>query len=101
MKSSRLLAICVLLALLLVPAAIFAQEQKAPEHGFIEFGFRGVTGDVYGREAGKPGLPFTNGFRPDLSSSSLNTYADFRNSFYVPKFSAHIDNVFGSNNYLT
>ena len=101
MKSSKLLAICVLLALLLVPAAILAQEQKAPELGVIEFGFRGVAGDVYGREAGRPGTPFSNGFRPDLKSSALNTYADFRNAFYIPKFSAHIDNVFGSNSYLT
>ena len=101
MKSSKLVAIVTLLALLLVPAAIFAQEQKAPEHGVIEFGFRGVAGDVYGRQAGKPGTLFTNGFRPDLLQSPLNTYSDYRNSFYIPRFDAHIDNVFGSNNYLT
>src|SRR3569832_308064 len=101
MKSSKLVAITVLLALLLVPAAVYAQEQTAPEHGSIEFGFRGVTGDVYGRQPGQPGTQFSNGFRPNLTNSALNTYSDFRNAFYIPKFSAHIENVFGSNNYLT
>ena len=97
----KLLAICTLLALLLVPAGVFAQEQAAPEHGVMEFGFRGVAGDVYGRLPGKPGLQFSNGFRPDLLQSPLNSYSDYRTSFYVPKFSVHMDNIFGSNSYLT
>lgn len=101
MKLFKLLAICPLLALLLVPAAVYAQEQVAPEHGVIEFGFRGVTGDVYGR-TGQPGtLPFNYSFRPDLLTSTLNSYTDYRNAFYIPRFNAHIDKVFGSNNYLT
>jgi hypothetical protein len=101
MNRFKLLAICTLLALLLVPAAVFSQEQPAPEHGFIEFGFRGVTGEVYGRE-GQPGtLPFSNNFRPDLLQSPLNAYSDNRTGFYIPKFDAHVDSVFGSRNYLT
>jgi hypothetical protein len=98
MKIIKLFALCTLLALLLVPSAVFAQEQ-APERGVVEFGFRGVTGSVYGRtNAGS--VPFSNGFRPDVLNSALNTYNDYRTSFYVPKFNAHIDNIFGSDSYL-
>ena len=49
MKSFKLIALCTLLALLLVPAVLTAQEPAAPERGVFEFGFRGVTGEVYGR----------------------------------------------------
>src|ERR1044071_3135095 len=98
MKMMKLFAICTLLALLLVPSAVFAQEQ-APERGVVEFGIRGVTGDVYGRT--NPGsVPFSNSFRPNLLNSALNTYNDYSNSFFVPRFSAHIDNVFGTDSYL-
>jgi hypothetical protein len=98
MNIIKLFALCTLLALLLVPSAVFAQEQ-APERGVVEFGFRGVTGSVYGRtNAGS--VPFSNGFRPDVLNSALNTYNDYRTSFYVPKFNAHLDNIFGSDSYL-
>jgi hypothetical protein len=98
MKIFKLLAICTLLALLLVPGAVFAQEQPS-ERGVVEFGFRGVTGSVYGRtDAGS--VPFSNGFRPDVLNSALNTYNDYRSSFYVPKIDAHLDNIFGSDSYL-
>ena len=99
MKIFKLFALCALLALLLVPAAVMAQEPAAPEHGVVEFGFRGVTGSVYGRT--NPGdVPFSNNFRPDLMNSPLNTYYDYRNAFYIPKFNAQLDGIFGSTSYL-
>jgi hypothetical protein len=98
MKIFKLFALCALLALLLVPAAVVAQEQ-APERGVVEFGFRGVTGTVYGRT--NPGdVPFSNGFRPDVLNSGLNTYYDYRNSFYIPKFNYQTDSFLGSQSYL-
>ncbi len=99
MKIFKLIALSTLLALLLAPAAVMAQEQAAPERGVIEFGFRGVTGEVYGRT--DPGtVPFSNNFRPDLTNSALNLYTDNRSGFYIPKFNALLDNLFGSNSYL-
>ena len=99
MKIFKLIALCALLALLLAPAAVMAQEQAAPERGVIEFGFRGVTGEVYGRT--DPGtVPFSNNFRPALSNSALNVYTDNRSGFYVPKFNALLENIFGSNSYV-
>ncbi len=100
MKLFKLLAICALLALLLVPVAVFGQEQTAPERGVIEFGFRAVTGDVYGRTTQTGTLPFSNGFRPELASSPLNTYFDYRSSFYVPRFDLQLNDLFGARNYL-
>jgi hypothetical protein len=98
MKIFKLFALCTLLALLLVPAAVLAQEQ-APERGVVEFGFRGVTGTVYGRT--NPGdVPFSNGFRPDVLNSGLNTYYDYRNAFYIPKFNYQSDSFLGSESYL-
>ena len=98
MRLFKLLSLCALLALLLVPMAASAQEQT-PERGVIEFGIRGVTGDVYGRT--QPGtVPFSNGFRPDLLNTSLNTYNDYRNSFYIPRVNLHFDNFLGSDSYL-
>ncbi|HET7185868.1 MAG TPA: MtrB/PioB family outer membrane beta-barrel protein, partial [Terriglobales bacterium] len=99
MKTYKLLAISTLLALLLVPAAV-AQEQAAPERGVVEFGFRGVTGEVYGRTfPASTALPGTS-FSPNLSDSPLNVYSDYRNAFYVPKVNVHLDNFLGSNSYL-
>jgi hypothetical protein len=99
MKTIKLFAICALLALLLVPAAMFAQEQAPERTNVVEFGFRGVTGSVYGRtNAGS--VPFSNGFRPDLLNSPLNTYNDYRNAFYIPKISSRVDHLFGSDSYL-
>src|ERR1051326_6224268 len=99
MRIIKLAAICALLALLAVPTALYAQEHPT-ERGIIEFGFRGITGDVYGRN-GQPGtLPFSNGFRPDLLNSRINVYSDYRNAFYIPRFDTRIDSLFGTNNYL-
>ncbi len=99
MRIFKLIALCTLLALLLAPAAVYAQEQAAPEHGVIEFGFRGVTGDVYGRtDTGI--LRFSNGFQPDLLNSRLNLYTDNRSGFYIPRTDFQVDNLFGSKHYV-
>src|SRR5437868_6716400 len=99
MKIFKLLALLALLALLLVPAAVFGQEQAAPEHGVVEFGFRGVTGTVYGR-TDRSAVPFSNAFHPNLSDSALNTYYDYPNAFYIPKATVQLDSLFGSRHYL-
>src|SRR5512146_1397975 len=99
MKTTKQIAIA-LLAVLLFPAAVFSQEQVVPERGFIEFGFRGITGTVDGRT--HPGeVPFSNGFRPDVLDSSVNTYKDYRNAFYVPRSSLFMDDVLGTKSYFS
>jgi len=90
-----------LLALLLVPAAAFSQNQSAaPERGYIEFGFRGITGTVDGR-TNLGGVPFSNGFRPNVLSSGINTYRDYRNGFYIPRSSMFMDHFLGTNSYFS
>jgi len=99
MKTFKLITICTLLALLLVPASLWAQESAVPVgQGVTEFGFRGVTGDVYGRT--KSGVPFSNGFKPNVLNSDLNTYNDFRNSFYIPRVGYRTDSLFATKNYF-
>jgi hypothetical protein len=99
MKMTKLLTLCTLLALLLVPAFVSAQEQAPGGRGVTEFGFRAVTGEVYGRT--QPGsVPFSNGFKPNVLNSNLNTYNDYRNAFYVPKINWNTDSLFGSQNYF-
>ena len=52
-KMMKQLMLGLLLALLLVPAVVFAQEQAVPERGMIEFGFRGVDrGSVRSHQSG-------------------------------------------------
>src|ERR1700760_1055132 len=87
----KMTAMFALLALLLVPAALFAQEQ-ATEHGSIELGVRDVWGSVYGR----PDLSF----KPSLLDSKFNEYSDIRNGFFVKNLNASMDNVLGSNNFV-
>src|SRR5512147_1267924 len=100
MKMLRELTVLALLALLLVPAGAFSQEQGAPERGFVEFGFRGITGTVDGRT--QPGdVPFSNGFRPDVVNSGVNTYKDYRNGFYIPRSSLFVDHVLGTNSHFS
>jgi hypothetical protein len=100
MKLFKLFALCALLALLLVPAAVYAQEQAAPEHGVIEFGGRGVTGEVYGRNFSASTTVPGSVIRPDLLNSSLNAYTDNRNGFYIPKSYFSVENLFGSQSYF-
>ena len=81
-----------LLALWLAPVVAFGQEQK-PEHGTIEFGFRHIWGDVYGR----PDLPF----KPDWETSRFNEYRDLKSGVYIRSFRSHLDNIFNSRFYVT
>lgn len=93
-----------LFALLLGSTAASSQERAAssqerkPEQGFVEFGFRGATGTVDGRT--NPGdVPFTYGFRPDILTSGINTYRDYRNSVYISQ--ANIERRLGTNGYFS
>src|SRR6266498_1029427 len=98
MKITKTLMVVTLLTLLFAPA--MGQEQAVPERGFIEFGFRGITGTVDGRT--HPGeVPFSNGFRPDVLNSGANTYKDYRNGFYIPRSSIRLDNFLGTKNYFS
>lgn len=100
MKITRHLMAIAVLALLLVPTAALGQDQNASERGYVEFGFRGITGTVDDRT--KPGyVPFSNGFKPDILSSGINTYRDYRNSFYIPNSRVYLDNIFGTKNYFS
>ena len=80
-----------LLVLLLLPAA-FSQEEAPPQRGSVEFGFRHVWGDVYGR----PDLPFT----PRLDTSSFNEYRDFRSGVFIRNFRGTFDDILGSHFYV-
>src|SRR5205807_1924980 len=80
----------------LVALPIWAQEpatESDATRGIIEFGPRGLWGDVYGR----PDLPF----KPDLSTSKLNEYSDIRSNFYLRRARLSFDDIFGSHNYVT
>src|SRR5437867_5693132 len=94
MKMTKQLA-AALVALVLVPAAVFGQAEILPDaqRGSVEFGVRHVWGDVYGR----PDLPFS----PDLFTSKLNEYSDLRNDFFIRSFRLRMDDVFGTKNFLS
>lgn len=101
MKPVRYSKTLMVLAMLLVPALLSAQDkptqetaapEKGPEKGKVEFGARGVFGDEYGR----PDLPFT----PDVLTSKFNEYGDRRTGFVVPRFRVHLDDILGSKNYV-
>jgi MtrB/PioB family decaheme-associated outer membrane protein len=91
MKLLRYFTVLALLSLLLFPVAAFGQD-RPPEKGSIEFGVRGVWGDVYGR----PDLPF----QPDLITSKFNEYGDRRNGMFIRRLDLLFDDVFGSKNYI-
>ncbi len=89
---TRQLFITALLALLLVPAAASGQGTSS-----IEFGFSGLTGTVDARtDAGQ--IRFSNGFRPDIVNSGVNTYDDHRNRLDIPR--ASIEKILGTNRYF-
>jgi hypothetical protein len=97
MKLMKKPEVLLLLATLVVPALLSSQEKPAqesaqPSKGSVEFGVRGVFGDVYGR----PDLPFT----PDVLTSKFNEYGDRRTGFVVPRFRVHLDDILGSRNYV-
>ena len=76
------------LTLLVTPAGLLCQD-KSPEApsqgGMVEFGMRGVWGEVYGR----PDLPF----EPSLKKSKYNEYRDIRDGFFLPRARLNWDNL--------
>lgn len=88
LKLFALLAL--LMAVLLIPAAAFGQEQRA--RGFVELGVRQFWGDVTGR----PDLPF----QPSLYTSKFNEYRDFTNGFFVRSADVTLENLLGKENVL-
>jgi len=115
MKANRSnqLASWAIFALLLFPAAVFA-EDPAPERGSVEFGIRYVWGDVYGRPDLQVGPSLTGNpatqvgcvgcgtpFDPLLSTSKYEEYRDLRNGFFIKRLNARFDNVLNSKNYLS
>ena len=88
MKTTK--SLFLLLTLLLTPVA-FSQEKtpeapkKPDQGGFIEFGARGIWGDVYGR----PDLSF----KPSLRTSKYEEYRDIRDGFFIPRVRLNWDNV--------
>lgn len=89
-----------LLTLLLAPVSVLGQEPAATEKNVIEFGFRGITGNVERRT--NPGeVPLSFGFRPDILDSGINIYRDYRNGFYIPRASIYKDSIAGTKNYFS
>jgi hypothetical protein len=100
MRMTKQLRVTALLALLFVPSVALGQDPAAPGQRFIEFGFRGITGTV-DRRTGPGEVPFSNGFRPDITNSGINTYRDYRNGFYIPRARVYVDNFLGTKNYFS
>lgn len=88
----------VLLALLLTASLAMAQDAPSATKtqttsGFVEFGARGLFGEVYGR----PDLPF----EPSLRDSKLNEYRDIRDGFFLKKARIDMEDFLGTDNYLS
>jgi MtrB/PioB family decaheme-associated outer membrane protein len=66
---------------------------KDSNHGYVDFGARFATGDVYGR----PDLPFD----PVLKTSKFNEYRDIRNGFFVRRADVRFDNILNTKNYVS
>src|SRR5271169_175509 len=106
-KRSSQLASLAVFALLLLPAAVFAEEPP-PERGSVEFGVRYVWGDVYGRPDLQLGPGVSPGcvgcgtpFDPLVSASKYEEYRDLRNGFFIKRVNATFDNVLNSKNYVS
>ena len=68
-------------------------QDKESDHGYVDFGVRFATGDVYGR----PDLPFA----PALKNSKFNEYRDVRDGFFLRRADVRFDNLLGSKNYFS
>jgi MtrB/PioB family decaheme-associated outer membrane protein len=104
MITIKQLAAFTVFAILWFPAGLFAQEEKAPEHGTIDFGLRFASGDVDGRPDLFNGqcLGCGSPFEPSLKTSKYNEYRDIRNGFFIRRLDFKFENVLGSkNNYMT
>ncbi|MBI3209321.1 MAG: MtrB/PioB family outer membrane beta-barrel protein [Candidatus Solibacter usitatus] len=91
--------VAALLPLLLFPTLALCQDEREREKSIIELGVRGITGTVDDR-SGLGGVPFSFGFRPDLLSSGINTYRDFRNGIYIPRSSILVERILDTNSYF-
>ena len=91
MRKSNELTILAVLTFLVSPYHVLGQEKEA-DHGYVDFGVRFATGDVYGR----PDLPF----QPSLKTSQFNEYQDIRDGFYVRRLDVKFDNVLHTKDYF-
>src|SRR5215467_14649016 len=66
---------------------------QGTDHGYVDFGVRFATGDVYGR----PDLPFS----PVLKTSKFNEYRDVRNGFFVRRADVRFDNILNTKKYVS
>src|SRR4030095_8075036 len=74
------------------PEQTQAQDNDT-SHGYVDFGVRLDTGDVYGR----PDLPFD----PALKESKFNEYRDVRDGFSLRRAEVKFYNVLGTRNYVS
>ncbi len=86
---NRQLLIAALLALLLAPVTVLAQDTS-----YIDFGVAGVSGSVDAR-TGPGQVAFSNGFQPDIINSGVNVYQDNRNTLLIRR--AEIERTIGNN----
>src|SRR5262245_53354742 len=68
-------------------------QDNDTSHGYVDFGVRLATGDVYGR----PDLPF----EPVLKDSKFNEYRDVRDGFYLRRADVRFYNILGTRNYVS
>src|SRR5260370_42402404 len=68
-------------------------QDKESDHGYVDFGVRFATGDVYGR----PDLPFA----PALKNSKFNEYRDVRDGFFLRRADLRFDNLLGTRSYIS
>ncbi len=68
-------------------------QDKETGHGYVDFGVRFATGNVYGR----PDLPFA----PALKGSKFNEYGDVRDGFFLRRADVRFDNLLGTKNYIS
>src|SRR5512143_2567333 len=94
MKTTKNAFALALLALLLLPAPGLGQDDKDKpgEHGYVDFGFRNIWGDEYGR----PDLPFT----PNVRTSKYNEYRDVRDGFFIRRAAVNFDNIRGGDSWF-
>ncbi len=110
-RSSQLAGLAVF-ALLLFPAAVFA-EDPPPERGSVEFGVRYVGVMSMAVRISKP-VPvrpessdsarlrgLRNPIRSSVAASKYEEYRDLRNGFFIERMNATFDNVLNSKNYVS
>ena len=112
MKRFQKLHAVAVLAFLLIPAGLLAQDAEKDKdkdkdsqnaHVDIDFGLRYNWGDVYGRPDLQTGrcLGCGSPFNPNLRTSTFGEYRDQRNGFLVRHADVRLNHVLNSNNYLT